>query len=112
MKIKVYEAAMLSRTLAGIDLKEAQDMADNIVDIFVELLPATREYDAALTAFQKDAQGKSQEEAKNLVSAQAFEKIANDTTDVEIGLEIGQIKAIGKHLRSVADIALLYNLKQ
>lgn len=102
---------MLSRTLAGIDLKEAQDMADTIVDIFVELLPATREYDAALTAFQKDAQGKSQEEAKNLVSAQAFEKIANDTYELDYGLNLAQIKAIGKHLRSVADVALLYNLK-
>lgn len=111
MKIKVYEAAALSRTLAGIDLKEAQDVAETIVDLFVDLLPIVKEYDTALAALQKDAQGKSEDEVKSLVSAQAFEKVANDTRDLDHGLNLDQIKAIGKHLRNVADIAQLYNLK-
>ena len=112
MKIRNFEAAAMSRTLAGIELQKAQDVSETVVDLYVALLPAAREYDSALVAFQKDAQGKTLEEAKNLVSAQAFEKIANDSTEVDISLDIDQIKAIGKYLRSVADIALLYNLKQ
>lgn len=112
MKIKVFEAAALSRILAGIDLHEAKEEAEIIVELFVALMPATKEYDSALAALQKDAQGKSQEEIKNLVSAQAFDKIANDATEVDAELDIDQIKAIGKHFRSVADIALLYNLKK
>lgn len=112
MKIKVFEAAALSRILAGIDLHETKEEAEIIVELFVALMPATKEYDSALAALQKDAQGKSQEEIKSLVSAQAFDKIANDVTEVDAELEIDQIKAIGKHFRSVADVALLYNLKK
>ncbi len=112
MKIKNYEAAALSRTLAGIDLQDAKTESEIIVDLFITLLPATKEYDSALATLQKEAQGKSPEEVKNLVSAQAFDKIANDVSDIDFGLTIDQIKAIGKHFKSVADIALLYNLKK
>lgn len=112
MKIKVFEAAALSRILAGINLKEAKDEAEILVDLFVALIPATKEYNNALAELQKDAQGKSQEEVENLVSAKAFNKIANEEAEIDYSLEISQIKAIGKHFNSVGDIALLYNLKK
>lgn len=112
MKIKVFEAAALSRTLANINLQEAKDEAEVLVDLFVALIPATKEYNNALMELQKDAQGKSVEEVENLVSAKAFDKIANEETEVDFALEISQIKAIGKHFKSVGDVALLYNLKK
>lgn len=112
MKIKVYEAAALSRVLAGIDLKESKDVADVAVDLFLELLPLNNEYESALAALQKDAQGKSQKEVANLVSAKAFDKIANKTADVKTTLSVDQIKSIGKHLNSLADVAMLYRLKK
>ena len=112
MKIKAFEAAALSRALAPIDLEKAQDVSDLVVDLFLAVWPTAKEYESALAAFQKDAQGKTPEEAKKLVSAQAFEKLANGTVDIDMGLDTGQIKNIGRHFRSVADIALLYNLKK
>lgn len=102
----------MCRTLAGIDLQKAGETADLVVDLYLALLPVAKDYDAALENLQKDAQGKKPEDAKNLVSAQAFEKIANDVAEVEFALDLGQIKAIAKHLHSVTDIALLYNLKK
>ena len=112
MKIKVFEAAALCRVLAGIDLQKAEKDSELIVDLYMALLPAAKEYESALAELQKDARGKSQEEVKGLVSAQAFDKIANDAAEVEFALDTAQIKAIGRHFRTVADIALLYNLKK
>ena len=109
--MKVFETAALSRSLAAIDLQSAKEEATTIVDLFVELLPSAKEYESALADFQKEAQGKKPEEVEGLVSAKAFEKIANKETEVSKTLTVEEIKAIGKHFRSVADIALLYNLK-
>ena len=102
----------MSRTLAAIDLQSAKEESEIIVDLFVALLPAAKDYENALATLQKEAQGKSQDDVKNLVSAKAFDKIANKYVDIDAGLDISQIKAIGRHFRSVADIALLYNLKK
>lgn len=112
MKIKVFDAANLARTLSQIDLEKAQDVADVLVDLFMELLPANKDYETALAALQKDAQGKSQKEIANLVSAKAFDKIANKLVEIKTTLTMDQIKGIGKHFKSLADIAALYNLKK
>lgn len=112
MKIKVFEAANIARTLSTINLQEAQDSAEALIDLFLELMPANKEYETALAALQKDAQGKSQKEIGNLVSAKAFDKIANKTVEVKTTLTVAQIKNIGKHFKSLADVAVLYNFKK
>lgn len=111
MKIKIAEAAMAARTLR-VDLKNVDEtLGDKIVDLFMELLPHALKYDNALSELQKDAQGKSEEEVKDLVSAKAFEKIANTEIDIEASLTKDEIKGLTKKkIISMGDMAALYNL--
>lgn len=110
MKIKVFEAAILANKLIEIDLEKAQEFADAIVDAFLEVKPYAEEYNNALDALKKEAQGKKPEEVDKLLSAKAFNKISNKEVDVKKVLSREQAKGICKHMKSVGFIDLLYKL--
>ena len=110
MKMKIAEAAVAARTLR-LDLKDIEEsLAEKVVDVFSELLPYAIQYDTAYAEFQKDAQGKKQEEWESLVSAKAFEKVANTEVEVESTLDGSELKALAKKkVISLADMAALWN---
>lgn len=111
MKIKIADAAVSCRILK-LNLERVDEtLGGKIVDLFMELLPYAVQYDNALTAVQKDAQGKSREEVENMVSAKAFEKIA--ATEVEVAPVFTKEELSGlakKKVISLGDMAALYNL--
>lgn len=109
MKIRVYEAANICNIFSAVSHEQLGKIADKVTTIFIALLPHTREYNDALAVVQRDAKGKTQQQVEKLVSAKAFEKIANKVVTVDIPtLTMEEVMVIGK---SVPDFKLAnYNL--
>lgn len=115
MKIKVFEAVNICTILGVASTEELGESAEKVTDIFIGLTPLVREYNDALMLLQKDAKGKSAEEAENLTSAKAFEKIANSEREVSIPtLTMAEIKTIGGAIKGfkLANYNLLYPIIQ
>lgn len=109
IKIKTAETIVVSR-LISLDLENVEEtLAGKIVDLVIELLPYAREYEAALNDLRKDAQGKKPEEVETLVSAKAFEKIANAEVEINTEFTKDELAALAKKkVIKVADLAALY----
>lgn len=111
IKIKVIQAVAICNIMSSINQSELGDNADKVVDIYIGLLPYTKDYNEALINFQREAHGKKEEEIKNFVSTKALERIANKEVNVEIpSLTTKELREIGGNIKDfkLSNYQILY----
>ena len=110
MKLTIAQAVDICNTIGVTNQAKLGESGDKVMKIFIRLMPYVREYNDALFAMQKDAQGKTQEEVKDLVSVKAFEQVV--TKEVEIDLPLlteADLEQIGKNTEGFK-VANFYHL--
>lgn len=101
MKIKLFQINAVCNLLSSLKVSDLGDKAleDKVVQFYLSLLPHNNEFALSLAQLQKDAQGKSEPEVAELLSAKAFNETANKDVEIEGGFTFDEIKALGGKIK-------------